>query len=46
MKWLYIMIGLPIILLVVMGIWIVSPVKSFKQARKSYRMVVKGEIDD
>ena len=40
------MIGLPIIVLVVLGMWIVSPIKSFKQARKSYKMVVKGEMND
>ena len=46
MRWPVILLGIPIIVLVVIGIWIVNPIKSFRQARKSYKMVVKGEIDD
>jgi hypothetical protein len=46
MRWLTILLGIPIILLIVLCIWIVNPIESFKQARKSYRMVVKGKIDD
>ena len=46
MKWLGFFIGLPIIVLIVMFIWIAEPIKSFKQAKKSFKMIVKGEVDD
>jgi hypothetical protein len=46
MKWLGLMLGLPIIILIIMFIWIVEPIKSFKRAKKSFKMIVKGEVDD
>lgn len=46
MKWFGIIVCIPIVILVVAVIWIKNPIKSFKQARKSYRMVIHGEHYD